>query len=183
MRMPVVFIHGGGPGAYAADRPLAASLQAALGPAYAVRYPQMPREEDPEYESWKARIAQELATLDRAVVLVGHSLGGSVLLKYLSEEPVEPALVGLFLLATPYWGADADWQRNEYALDVDFAAKLPPIPRIYLYHSQDDDIVPLAHLARYAAKLPQATIRPFTRGGHQFRNDLADVAADIKGAR
>ena len=54
-----------------------------------------------------------------------------------------------------------------------------PIARIFLYHSRDDEVVPFAHLALYAAKLPQATIRQFDEGGHQIGNDLADVAEDI----
>jgi hypothetical protein len=40
--------------------------------------------------------------------------------------------------------------------------------------------VPFAHLAIYAKKLPQATIREFDGRGHQFNNDLSEVAADIK---
>jgi hypothetical protein len=34
----------------------------------------------------------------------------------------------------------------------------------------------------YAAKLPQATIRVFDGRGHQFGNDLAEVAEDIRRA-
>jgi hypothetical protein len=32
----------------------------------------------------------------------------------------------------------------------------------------------------YAAKLPRATIREFDGRGHQFNNDLSEVAADIR---
>jgi len=60
-----------------------------------------------------------------------------------------------------------------------FASKLPGGAPIFLYHSRDDDIVPFAHLALYAEKLPQATIRVFDGGGHQFNNDLSQVASDI----
>ncbi len=64
-------------------------------------------------------------------------------------------------------------------LPQDFATKLPAIPRIFLFHSRDDEVVPFAHLALYAAKLPQATIRITDGRGHQFGNDLAGVAEDI----
>jgi len=50
---------------------------------------------------------------------------------------------------------------------------------IFLYHSRDDEIVPFAHMAIYAKKLPQATIRKFNGRGHQFNNDLSEVAKDI----
>ena len=67
-------------------------------------------------------------------------------------------------------------------LPQDFAAMLPAIPRIFMYHSRDDEVVPFAHLALYAAKLPQATIRVLGRRRHQFGNDLAEVAEDIRSA-
>jgi predicted alpha/beta hydrolase family esterase len=81
MKKYVLFIHGAGQGAYEEDGLLVASLQNALGPAYEVRYPKMPLDDSAEYADWKAPIAAALATLDDEVNLVGHSVGGSVLLK------------------------------------------------------------------------------------------------------
>jgi predicted alpha/beta hydrolase family esterase len=178
----VLFVQGAGGGAYEEDGLLVASLQNALGPAYDVRYPKMPNGESPEYPAWKAEIARQLATLSDQILLVGHSLGGSVLLKYLSEEQAEKKPIdGLFLLAVPYWGEDEGWNWDEMRLPQDFGTRLASIPRIFLYHSRDDEIVPFDHLALYAARLPQATIREVDGRGHQFRNDLADVAEDITG--
>lgn len=178
MKKQVLFIHGGGEGAYDADGKLVAPLQDALGAEYNVRYPKMPNEERPEYEAWKARISKEHAALNGTVLLVGHSLGGSILLKYLSEENVKEPVAGIFLIATPYWGAE-EWQVDEYMLQEDFASQLPKETPIFLYHSRDDEVVPFAHLAMYAEKLPRATIRAFDDRGHQFNNDLSEVAADL----
>jgi predicted alpha/beta hydrolase family esterase len=174
-------MHGsGGEGAYEEDGRLAASLQNALGSAYKVRYPKMPLEDSAGYADWKARIAMELSALDAEVMLVAHSVGGSILLKYLSEEQIETPIAGLFLLATPYFGGgDENWNYPEMNLPQDFATKIPSISRIFLYHSRDDEVVPFAHLAMYAAKLPQAIVRIFDGRGHQLGNDLADVAGDI----
>jgi uncharacterized protein len=182
MKKHVLFIHGAGEGAFDEDRLLAESLQNALGSAYDVHYPKMPEQDSATYTDWKAPIERELAALDDQVILVGHSVGGSVLLKYLSEQQIDKPISSLFLLATPYWGADEFWKWDEARLPEDLAAKLAGIPRIFLYHSRDDETVPFAHLALYAAKLPQATIREFDRRGHQFRNDLAEVADTIKKA-
>jgi serine hydrolase len=179
MKKQVLFFHGGGQGAYEEDRKMAASLQDALGAAYDVRSPQMPNEDSPEYEAWKERIAQELGALDGEAILVGHSLGASVLLKYLSEEKVEKPLAGVFLVAPPYWGAE-DWQVSEYALQVNFVSKLPNELPMFFYHSRDDEWVPFEHLALYAEKLPQATVHEFDGRGHQFNDDLSEVAQDIR---
>jgi len=180
MRRQVLFIHGGGEGAYEEDRKLAVSLQDALGAAYDVRSPKMPDEDRPVYETWKEWIAKELDAPEGEVILVGHSLGGSILLKYLSEEELEKPVAGLFLVAPPYWGVE-DWEVGEYALREDFASKIPNRTVVFLYHCRDDEVVPFAHVALYAQKLPRATVREFDGGGHQFGNDLSEVARDIGG--
>ena len=119
------------------------------------------------------------AAPDGEAILVGHSLGASVLLKYVSEETADRPVAGLFLVATPYWGAE-DWEVGEYELHPDFASKLPEDLPVFLYHSRDDEVVPFAHLALYAEKLPRATVREFDGRGHQFDADLSEVARDIE---
>jgi predicted alpha/beta hydrolase family esterase len=138
----------------------------------------MPDEDRPEYGAWRDQIARELSALDGEVVLVGHSLGASVLLKYLAEEKLQKPIAGLFLVAPPYWGAE-DWEVGEYELQSDFASKLPEGLPVFLYHSRDDEWVPFSHLALYAGRLPQATIREFDGRGHQLDDDLSEVAWDI----
>jgi predicted alpha/beta hydrolase family esterase len=175
----VLFIQGGGEGGYAADAILAASLRAALGAAYDVRYPQMHTEDAPDF-GWGQQIDREIAAIDGVVILVGHSLGASILLKYLSENTVKKPVGGIFLISTPFWGGDDNWQYEGLILQENFAEKLPKGVPIFLYHSKDDEEVDAAHLTLYAKKLPQATIRVITSGGHQLGNDLTPVAQDIK---
>ena len=179
MKQLVLFIQGGGEGAHDEDAALAASLQAALGGEYDVRYPRMPRESDPDLSSWSARIAAELASVDGVVILVGHSLGGAALLRYLSEERVDRPIAALALLAVPARD-DEHWNFDDVELPPDLAGRLSQISRILLYHCRDDEVVPFAHLALHAARLPQATVRECDGGGHQFGNDLSNVARDIR---
>ena len=176
MAKNLLFIHGAG--GYDEDQKLAASLQTALGDDYTVRFPRMPAENAPEHESWRTAISKEIAAIAGRVILVGHSLGGSTLIKCLSEPPFDAPADGLFLIAAPFWDAE-DQDVSEYALREGFAARLPEGLPIYLYHSRDDEWVPFAHLALYGARLPQAVVREFDGRGHQFNDDLSEVAADI----
>ena len=80
-------------------------------------------------------------------------------------------------MAAPYWTAE-EWF-DEHRLRKNLASPSHKTPPIFLYHSRDDPVIPFTHLAMYAAKLPQATIREFDGRGHQFENDLSEVAADI----
>lgn len=177
MKKQVLFIHGAG--GYEEDMKMAASLRDMFGAAFDMRYPKMPDEDSLEYKAWKNQIAKELAAMDGEVILVGHSLGASVLLKYLSEERVGKPVAGLFLVAVPYWGAE-DWEVKEYTLREDFASRLPDEPPIFFYHGRDDEVVPFGHLALYEAKLPWATFRGFDGLGHQFGDGLSEVARDIR---
>lgn len=178
MTQSILFIHGAGEGAYDEDSKLAASLQQSLGDAFTVTTPQMPNENAPEYDAWKEQISNELGALGEHVILVGHSFGGSVLLKYLTEEKLSITVDGVFLIATPFYGVK-DWDYDLYKLADDFANKLPKKAPITLYHSKGDEWVPFEHMSLYASKLPQATVREFEGRGHQFNDDLKEVAADI----
>ena len=179
MSKQILFIHGAGEGAYDADSKLAASLQKALGDGYKVTIPPMVNENEPDYDAWKAQISEELNGLGEHVILVGHSFGGSVLLKYLVEEKLTNTIDGIFLIATPFWGVK-DWDYELYVLPEDFASKLPKQAPITFYHSRGDQYVPFAHMQLYADKVPQAATRAFDGRGHQFNDDLSEVAADIK---
>lgn len=182
MTKHVLFIQGAGQGAYQEDQELVASLRQALDPEYEVHYPAMPDEDNAPYEQWKQQIEKELVAMQGPIILVGHSYGASVIMKWLSEIEVKKSIVGIFLMAAPFWGG-AGWQYEGYeeiALPQGIAAKLPKDMAIFLYQCRDDEIVPFAHLALYAQVLPQATVRQFDEGGHQLNNDLSEVAKDVK---
>lgn len=173
----VLFVHSagvqdGGLGSSA----LAAYLRRTLADRFDVHTPRMPEPDEPAYEPWKAAIESELA---RGVeIAIGHSLGGSVLLKLFAEHQAPSHLRALFTVAAPYWGADEDWSVLEYALPPDVSA-LDQIPRIGLFHSRDDEVVPFEHLARYAQRLPRATVRPVDGRGHYFEAGLPELVAEI----
>ena len=175
----MLFVQGAGAGAHDEDAALAASLERALGDQYTVHFPRMPDEADPTVKTWKRKIAAELSRLHGNVLLVGHSIGGSMLLTYLSEEEIEKPIAGVFLLAAPSWDEDR-WNFDDLKLPRNTAERLASIPRIFLYHSRDDVVVPFAHLALHGARLPKAIVRAVDSGGHQFGNDLTDLAKDIR---
>jgi predicted alpha/beta hydrolase family esterase len=176
----VLFIQGGGEGGYEVDAKLAASLRAALGDDYDVRYPRLAVDEDAPDFGWPRQIEQEIAASDGGLILVGHSLGASVLLKLLSEHPVARSLRAIFLLSTPFWGGDEKWRYPPLALRDAFAERLPEDVPVFLYHCRDDEEVDVAHLALYAERLPRATVRLLPTGGHQLGEDLTPVAEQIR---
>jgi predicted alpha/beta hydrolase family esterase len=175
----LLFIQGGGNGAHRVDLQLVNSLQQYLADQFTIIYPEMPNEDDPDYNLWKNVFGRELEKTDGPVILIGHSVGGFLLIKFLSENTVQADIKALFFIAIPFLG-DGGWQYEGMFLKDDFANALPQAP-LFFYHSMDDAIVPFHHLALYAQQLPGAAIREIAHGGHQLNNDLSAVVADIKG--
>lgn len=77
MEKQILFIQGGGKGAYEEDKKLADNLQKALGETYNVQFPKLPDEDNPKYAVWKNQIAKKVSSMDGALIFVGHSLGAS----------------------------------------------------------------------------------------------------------
>jgi hypothetical protein len=179
MNKHVLFIQGGGGKEdYETDTKLVDSLRKALGEPYALHYPLMSDESSPDFGR-KKQIGKEISLIEGEIVLVGHSLGASMLLKYFSEDEIKKKISGIFLISTPFWSGDEDWKQG-LKLHEDFPDKLPTDVPVFLYHCRDDEEVPFQHLSLYAQKLPKATVREIASGGHQLNNNLSLVAKDIK---
>ncbi|WP_102272105.1 alpha/beta hydrolase [Cytobacillus massiliigabonensis] len=181
MKRTVLFIHSAGPqGQDLGSSKLSAYVEKELRDTYQFIFPKMPAPENPKYAPWKNQLEKELKKLNGEVILVGHSLGGSVLLKYLSEESCSLPISGLFIIASPYWGFDEDWQLKDFFLQKNFEEHLPKIPNLFLYHSRDEEIVPFSHHKMYAEKLPQAAIRELEGKEHLFLNGLPILVNDLR---
>ena len=175
----ILFIHSAGAqGPDAGSGPLVRTLGAGLGPGYDLRSPLMPDPENPRYAPWKDRLAGELAAIRGDVLLIGHSLGGTVLAKYLAEERGADAIAGLFLVAAPYFGAPG-WEHAEFMLDG-AAPALAAVPRVRLYYTRDDTVVSLDHMALYGRRFPQASARELDGYGHAFSAGCGELADDIR---
>jgi predicted alpha/beta hydrolase family esterase len=179
MKKQVLFIQGGGEDGYTADKKMVDSLQTALGDGFEVSYPALQSDESKPDFGWPEQIGKAIDDMKGDLILVGHSLGASLILKYLSENKIQKKINGIFLLATPFWSGEEDWVKG-LMLKNDFPGKLPDEVPISMYYNRDDQEVSFDHLDLYASKLPQATIHKMKSGGHQFNNDLNFLAADIK---
>jgi pimeloyl-ACP methyl ester carboxylesterase len=172
----VLFIQGGGAGAHDDwDAKLVDSLRAELGDGYEVRYPRMPQENDPSYARWSAAIGHELAAVDDGAVVVGHSVGGTILIGYLAEAPPHRRLGAIVLIAAPFVGPGG-WAGEEFELPEHLGARLPNGVPVHLFHGLDDQTAPPDHVDLYSDAIPQAQLHRLPRRDHQLNDDLSDVA-------
>ncbi len=171
MAIDVLFVQGAGEDVHEAwDRKLVESLQHNLGAGYRVRYPRMPDEADPKYATWKPAIIDELD----APILVGHSLGGTMLVHALAEHGVK--FQALVLIAAPYIG-EGGWPSDEITARTHFG--LPAAP-VLLFHGTADTTAPTNHVHLYARAIQNATVHVLEGRDHQLNNDLGEVARELQ---
>jgi hypothetical protein len=180
VKRQLLFVQGGGAGVHDEwDDKLVESLKRELGSDYEIRYPQMPNEEDPQYAAWKATLENELAALDDRAILVGHSVGGTMLVNTLAEQLTERRFGALFLIAAPFVG-DGGWSSDDLKPPHNLGARLPPDVPVHIYHGLEDETAPPSHAELYASAIPQARVHRLPGRDHQLNDDLREVAAAIQ---
>jgi len=176
----VLFIQGAGAGTHDDwDDKLVDSLQRELGDDVEIRYPRMPGEDDPSYAAWGPDLGRELATLEDGAIVVGHSVGGTMLIHALAEQPPDVDVAAIVLIAAPFAG-EGGWPGEEFELSRDLGSRLPPGVPVHVFHGLGDDTVPPTHADLYARAIPQAQLHLLPGRGHQLDDDLTDVARLIR---
>lgn len=178
MKKQVFFIQGGGDDGYNETAKLVQALIKALGKDYGVHYPPMPEEDTSDF-GWLKQIGKEISQFEEGLILAGHSLGASLLLKYLSENKVTKKIAGIFLVAPPFWSGKEDWKQG-LILQKNFAEKLPQKIPTFFYYCHDDDVVPADQFTTYRQQLPWVSFRGFERGGHLLEGHADAISKDIK---
>jgi pimeloyl-ACP methyl ester carboxylesterase len=179
----ILFIQGGGAGAHDEwDDKLVESLRGELGAGHEIRYPHMPDEGDPTYARWSAAIRRELADLDDGAVVAGHSVGATILINALAEQPPERRLGAIVLIAAPFVG-EGGWPSDEFELTSDLGARLPQGVRVHVFHGLQDETAPPSHADLYALAIPQAQVHRLPGRDHQLNNNLSEVAEAVSISR
>ena len=152
-------------------------LHHALGEEYDIILPEMPGASNAQYEEWKLWMEKLIPLLNDEIILVGHSLGASFLVKYLSEAPCPKKVLGVFLVSTPF-----DTDSDGYSLaSFSHQGKIKlQNQNVYLYHSKDDPAVPFSAMEKFQKALPHAHARAFEDRRHMNQLEFPELADDIK---
>jgi predicted alpha/beta hydrolase family esterase len=174
----IIFAHSAGPqyGKGKGSYDLVRYLKGKLSKEFKILFPKIEKPNSPTYQKYKGMFESAFSELTEPVVLVGHSLGSSTLLKYLSEEKPDISISGLFLVATPHWKSNM----KEFQLTEKFHSSLKEIPAVFLYHSKKDTEVPFEHLAFYERSFKKATVRKLSGKEHLFSKGLPELVSDIR---
>lgn len=152
-----------------------------LGAGYNVLTLQMPNKQNAKYKEWKIWFEKILPLLDKRLILIGHSLGGIFLAKYLSENTInERVVAGCFLVAAPYDMQDRKGTLGDFTLTDSFEKIHEQSRYTHLYHSTDDPVVPFVDLAKYQRQLPYARATVFNDRQHFNQENFPELVEDIR---
>ncbi|HWU24138.1 MAG TPA: hypothetical protein VN086_00060, partial [Candidatus Paceibacterota bacterium] len=105
---------------------------------------------------------------------------GIFLAKYLEEGSMPMKIKATFLIAAPHSETEEGESLADFVLPERLDRFAAQAGKLFLYHSEDDDVVPFGELAKYQAQLPNATIRTFSDRGHFLGPELPELTADIR---
>ena len=163
----------------------AESFRESLGD-FEVLMPKMPNSQNAQYEEWKVWFERYFEFLRDDVVLVGWSLGGMFLAKYLSEEKFPFKIKVVYLLGAPS-GEFTDESGNDCAsfkFSMENLANLTrQVEKVNVWHSEDDFIVPFKEFELYKNFVLEAKFISFTNKNHFLIPDFPELIDSIKNCK
>lgn len=143
-------------------------LAKGLGNNFEIIRPRMPLQDNAKYEDWKIMFERYIPYLKDGVVLIGSSLGGVFLAKYLSENRFPRKILSTYLIGAPFDNTiEGEDLVGGFTLKSDLSKMEKNCQKIVLMFSLDDPVVPISHAEKYLKKLPHAKVIVFeSKNGH-----------------
>lgn len=146
-----------------------------LGTNFDVILPKMPNSNNAKYLEWTIYFEKLLENSNKEIILIGHSLGGIFITKYLSENIILNKIKALFIISAPF-----DIESKEFKLNNNLNKIEKQCNNIFFYHSKDDEIVEFKEFLKYKKLVPSAKFREFKNRGHFNQNTFPEIIKDIK---
>jgi hypothetical protein len=157
-----------------------------LGRKFEIIRPRMPLQDYAKYNDWKIYFERFIPHLRNNVILIGGSLGGIFLAKYLSENKFPKKILSIYMICPPY---DNELQGEDlvggFKLKPDLSLLEKNSKNLYLMFSKDDGVVPVTHAEKYKKKLKRAKIIIYkNKNGHfnvsKFPEIVRMIKSDVK---
>ena len=197
-KLQIVYIHGGETFknqkdylSYLKNRPISLEnrlrwqqeyLDKELGKSFEIIRPRMPLQENAKYEDWKIFFERYIPLLRNNVILIGGSLGGIFLAKYLSENKFPKKILHTYLVCPPF--DDTCFVEDlvgGFKLKSNLSLLEKNSNKLTLMFSEDDDSVPVSHAEKYRNKLKNSKIIIYkSKNGHFKISKFPEIVKMIK---
>ncbi len=158
-------------------------LKNKLGNNFQIISPRMPLMDNANYEDWKIVFENYLEAMNNNFILIGTSLGGIFLAKYLSENKIDKKILSVYLVAPPF---DNESTQGEdlvggFELGEDLSLIEKNCSNVTLMFSKDDETVPEVNADKYREKLKNSEIIIYeSKNGHFFIEEFPEIIEMIK---
>jgi predicted alpha/beta hydrolase family esterase len=127
--------------------------------------PEMPNKMDSRYTEWEAWFDRYVPLFRDGVILIGSSLGGIFLAKYLSTRTLPVKVRLLVLIATPF-DDESEYTLGGFRLPGNLDGIARQAGQVLLCYSKDDPVVPFSELEKYSHALSGAEAIVVEDRGH-----------------
>lgn len=143
-------------------------LDKKLGKKFDIIRPRMPLQDNARYAEWKIHFEKFIPLFQSGVILMGVSLGGIFLAKYLSENRFPVKRGGVVLVCPPFDNTlSGEDLVGGFTLPANLSLLEKNAKQVFLLFSEDDDVVPVFHAEKFRKKLKHATVTVYpTKNGH-----------------
>jgi predicted alpha/beta hydrolase family esterase len=157
-------------------------LEKSLGKGFEIITPRMPLQDNAKYRDWKIIFERYLPLLGGRFILIGTSLGGVFLAKYLSENKLRQTAISAFMVCPPFDNSlPGEDLVGGFKLKRDLSLLMKNARRVHLLFSRDDKVVPVYHAKQYQRKLPQAHFAIYpSKNGHFQVTKFPEIVKMIK---
>jgi predicted alpha/beta hydrolase family esterase len=161
-------------------------LEKKLGNKFEIISPRMPLQDYAKYRDWKIFFERYLSLIKNKYILIGSSLGGIFLAKYLSENKLRRKALSVYLICPPFDNTIPNEDLvGGFKLGNDLSLIEKNCKNLHLLFSKDDDVVPVTHADKYKQKLKNARFVIYkSKNGHfkitKFPEIVRMIFADVK---
>lgn len=155
------------------------TLDKELEEKYQIIRPKMPNSQNARYKEWRIIFSKIIPLLNNDIVLIGHSLGGLFLAKYLSENVINKKILATFLLAAPFC-TDKSNPLTDFNLELPLAKFSKQSEKIFILHSKDDSVVSLDNAYKYNKTLENSILKIFKNEGHFNSENFPELVKQLK---
>jgi len=119
---------------------------------FEVLAPELPFSGEPDLAEWIKAMEEQVGRLESDDIILGHSLGGVMALRYLEAAEMTGTPKAVVLVAAP-WNLKGNALQSFFTHELDADVLMWKANEFVIVHSKDDDKVPFDHAEKYAKML------------------------------
>lgn len=127
--------------------------------------PDLPDTEHPDPEVWLKALLEEVGPIDDETIIIGHSLGGGMALRFLEAAEARSTPKACVLISTPWMIQHEDF-RGFFLSELDFDVIMWKASHFVVLHSKDDKVIPFDHAQKYEKVLHAELVEGEPGDGH-----------------